>query len=96
MNSSIKNLLKQYLTSKEYDEYNNILIKEITYIFVKRIQKVEESFLYSSLVELLESAKIYLSNYEVEILNRFYYLTKSDYSPEILAEELMKIYNKII
>ncbi len=96
MNSSIKNLLKKYLTNKEYDDYNEILIKEITYIFVKKIQNIDETFLYSSLVELLESAKTYLSNYEVEILNRFYLLTKSDYSPEILSEELMEIYNKVI
>ncbi len=96
MNSSIKDLLKKYLTNKEYDDYNEILIKEITYIFVKKIQKIDENFLYSSLVELLESAKIYLSNYDIEILNRFYMLTKSNYSPEILAEELMKVYNKLI
>ena len=96
MNSSIKDLLKKYLTNKEYDDYNEILINEITYIFVKKIQKIDENFLYSSLVELLESAKIYLSNYDIEILNRFYMLTKSNYSPEILAEELMKVYNKLI
>ena len=96
MNSSIKDLLKKYLTNKEYDDYNEILIKEITYIFVKKIQKIDENFLYSSLVELLESAKIYLSNYDIEILNRFYMLTKSNYSPEILVEELMKVYNKLI
>lgn len=96
MNSSIKDLLKKYLTNKEYDDYNEILIKEITYIFVKKIQKIDENFLYSSLVELLESAKIYLSNYDIEILNRFYMLTKSNYSPEMLAEELMKVYNKLI
>lgn len=96
MNSSIKDILKKYLTNKEYDDYNEILIKEITYIFVKKIQKIDENFLYSSLVELLESAKIYLSNYDIEILNGFYMLTKSNYSPEILAEELMKVYNKLI
>ncbi len=96
MNSSIKDLLKKYLTNKEYDDYNEILIKEITYIFVKKIQKIDENFLYSSLVELLESAKIYLSNYDIEILNGFYMLTKSNYSPEILVEELMKVYNKLI
>ena len=96
MNSSIKDLLKKYLTNKEYDDYNEILIKEITYIFVKKIQKIDENFLYSSLVELLESAKIYLPNYDIEILNGFYMLTKSNYSPEMLAEELMKVYNKLI
>ena len=96
MNSSIKDLLKKYLTNKEYDDYNEILIKEITHIFVKKIQKIDENFLYSSLVELLESAKIYLSNYDIEILNGFYMLTKSNYSPEMLAEELMKVYNKLI
>lgn len=95
MNNSIKNLLKEYLNNKEYDTYNNVLIKEITYVFVKKIQKIDNTFLYSSLVELLESAETYLSDYEVEILNKFYDLVKSNYPADVLAEELMEIYKKI-
>lgn len=94
MNSSIKNLLKQYLTNKEYDTYNDILIKEIIYSFVRKIKKREPQFLYSSLVELLEISDKYLEKKDIEILKSFYDLVKTNYQPEFLSEELMEIYIK--
>lgn len=96
MNNSIKTLLKEYLDKKEYDSYNEILKKEIIYFYVKKIQRKDENYLYSSLVELIDDAENYLSLKDIEILNKFYNLTKTNYDPEILSEKLIDIYVKMI
>lgn len=95
MSNSIKKVLKKYFTNKEYDKYNELLIKEITYIFVKKVQKINSDFLYSSLVELLETVEVYLNRYEYEIFKKFYTLVKADYQSSLLANELMQIYIKV-
>lgn len=95
MDDSLKKILKNALENKNYEKYNDILIKEITAIFVKKIKKYNEIFLYSNQLELLENSEIYLDIFEANICKEFYNIQKKDFEPNVLSELLMEIYEKI-
>ena len=92
MNNSVKKELKEYLVKRKFDKYNEILIQEITQIFVKKIRKYESKFVYTNQLELLETVETFLNNYEINVCREFYNSQKSNYEPEFLAEILMEIY----
>ena len=48
MNQKITKLLDEYLNKNQYSEYNDVLRKEIIYTFVKKIQKKNKNYLYST------------------------------------------------
>lgn len=95
MNNSIRVLIEKYISEQKYKECNEILIKEIIYIFVKKIQELDNTFLYSTLLELVESAKEYLTADEAFILKSFYRTLNLNYSDELLLKELIEIYDLI-
>ena len=94
MSSSINILLKEYLEKKEYELYNEVLIKEISSIFVKKIKEKNKYFLYSNLVELQDSAFVYLNVNLANICRQFYFITR-EYDSLKLSEKLMEIYEII-
>lgn len=95
MNNSIRVLIEKYISEQKYKECNEILIKEIIYIFVKKIQELDNTFLYSTLLELVESAKEYLTADETFILKSFYRTLNLNYPDELLLKELIEIYDLI-
>lgn len=95
MNNSIRVLIEKYISEQKYKECNEILIKEIIYIFVKKIQELDNTFLYSTLLELVESAKEYLTADETFILKSFYRILNLNYPDELLLKELIEIYDLI-
>lgn len=95
MNNSLKIMLKNYMENKEYLKYNELLRQEIISIFVKKIQEIDSSFLYSSMVELLEVIEEKLTEEDSENFKYFYNLFKKDYEPKDLTEYLTKVYKKI-
>ena len=96
MNNSLKKILKQKLNEKDFEQYNEILKKEIIIIFVKKVQEKDSFFLYSNLVELLEYVEIYLEDNDIIIFTHFYDLCKRDYKSEDLSIYLTELYEKIV
>lgn len=96
MNERIKLLLDEYLKDNQYKEYNNVLKKEITYFFVKRIQKTNKHYLYSTLVELFEDVERILDDRENVIFKKFYKIIKQDYDDKELSKRLMEIYERLV
>lgn len=96
MKDSIKKILKEYLNEKNFSQYNEVLRQEIIRIFVKKIQEKNSFFLYSNLVELLESVENYLDSKDIMIFTRFYDLCKSEYESDELSRYLTDVYEKMI
>lgn len=96
MNERIKLLLDEYLKDNQYKEYNNVLKKEITYFFVKRIQKTNKHYLYSTLVELSEDVERILDDRENVIFKKFYKIIKQHYDDKELSKRLMEIYERLV
>ena len=95
MNNSFKLLLKTYLSNNQYEEYNEILRKEIISMYVNKIQEKNASFLYSNIIELLEAVDRYLDKEDILNFNYFYNLLKQDYEEKYLTEYLTRFYKKI-
>lgn len=95
MDNSIKKILKKYLEEKNFSKYNEVLEIEITSYFVDKIREKKPSYLYSTLVELLEIVEKYLDERDIIICTHFYDLCERDYTPEVLANYLTDVYEKI-
>lgn len=96
MNLKIKELLKSYMELNQYREYNEVLKKEITYKFVKKIQDVNKNYLYSTQVELLEATEIYLENKDRMLFRKYYDTLRLDIDDINMSERLMEIYEKLV
>lgn len=92
MSNPLKILLENYLEMEEYSKYNELLRQEIISKFVKKVQSKEPYFLYSSMVELLESIEKNLSEKEISDFRYFYDLLKKDYSEKELSVILTEFY----
>ena len=91
-----KALLRLYINNKKYEKYNEIMINEIKQIFSKKVQNVEKSFSYSSMVNLLEETRKNLTYYEAMIFQKFYnVLHEEDIEEDIKSITLTEIYEKI-
>lgn len=88
----LKDLLKKYLTNKEFDTYNEILIKQIIDLLVKKVQLKNPRFIYSTLIELVDEGQKALNPSDLLILKRVYTLEKQESQAEYIANELMEIY----
>ena len=80
MEDSVKKILLKYIEEKDFSKYNDILVKEIISFFVKKIQGIDNSFVYSNLIELLENVEIYLDSSDTYIFNYFYCQSYYDFS----------------
>ena len=96
MSNPLKILLENYLEMEEYSKYNELLRQEIISKFVKKVQAKDSYFLYSSMVELLESIEKILSEKEISDFRYFYDLLKKDYSEKELSEILTEFYKNTI
>lgn len=96
MSLKIKELLKSYMELNQYREYNEVLKKEITYKFVKKIQDVNKNYLYSTQVELLEATEMYLENKDRMLFRKYYYTLRLDIGDINMSERLMEIYEKLV
>ena len=95
MNNPLQILLKNYLEMEEYTKYNELLRQEIISKYVKKVQEKDTFFLYSSMIELLESIEKNLSEKEISEFRYFYDLFKKDYSEKELSEILTEFYKNI-
>ena len=95
MSNPLQILLKNYLEMEEYAKYNELLRQEIISKYVKKVQTKDAFFLYSSMVELLESIEKNLSEKEISEFRYFYDLLKKDYSEKELSEVLTEFYKNI-
>ncbi len=95
MNDSTKKILKSCLNKNKFVEYNEILRLEIICIFVTKIQEKNSFFLYSTIIELLENVEIYLAEKDIINCRYFYDILKKDYEPEVLAEYLTDLYQRM-
>lgn len=95
MNNPLQILLKNYIEMEEYTKYNELLRQEIISKYVKKVQEKDAFFLYSSMIELLESIEKNLSEKEISEFRCFYDLLKKDYSEKELSEILTEFYKNI-
>ena len=95
MNNPLQILLKNYIEMEEYTKYNELLRQEIISKYVKKVQEKDTFFLYSSMIELLESIEKNLSEKEISEFRYFYDLFKKDYSEKELSEILTEFYKNI-
>ena len=95
MNNPLQILLKNYIEMEEYTKYNELLRQEIISKYVKKVQEKDAFFLYSSMIELLESIEKNLSGKEISEFRCFYDLLKKDYSEKELSEILTEFYKNI-
>lgn len=96
MNNSVAKILIKNLNEKNFVGYNEVLRNEIISIFVKKIQEKDSFFLYSNLVELLESVENYLDTDDIFIFENFYDICKSEDEPSTISRYLTDVYEKII
>lgn len=96
MNSSLILILKNYIENKEYSKYNELLRQEIISIFVNKIKKYDSTYMYSSMVELLETAEEYLEEKDILNIKHVYNLLKKDYRQEVLSGYLTETYKVIV
>lgn len=96
MSNPLEILLENYLEMEEYSKYNELLRQEIISKFVKMVQAKDSYFLYSSMIELLESIEKNLSEKEISEFRNFYDLLKKDYSEKELSEILTEFYKNTI
>ena len=95
MNNPLQILLKNYIEMEEYTKYNELLRQEIISKYVKKVQEKDAFFLYSSMIELLESIEKNLSEKEISEFRYFYDLFKKDYSEKELSDILTEFYKNI-
>ena len=96
MNNSLILILKNCIENKEYSKYNEILRQELISIFVKKIQEIDSTYMYSSMVELLETSEEYLEEKDILNIKHVYDLFKRDYRPEVLSGHLTETYKIIV
>lgn len=96
MNNSLILILKNYIENKEYSKYNELLRQEIISIFVSKIKVYDSTYMYSSMVELLETAEEYLGEKDILNIKHVYDLLKKDYKPEVLSGYLTETYKVIV
>lgn len=91
----IKEKLKEYLNNREYDKYNDVLIKEIKKKITEKIKEKSNMFEYSTLNETLEFAEKNCNEKLIVVIKDFYYAMKEEKEEEKLAEKLMEIYEEL-
>lgn len=96
MSQKVEVLLKEYLGANQYKEYNEVLRKEITIFFVKKIQKKNKNFLYSTHIELLEASEIYLNKKYESLFRKFHEILKLNIDEKVRSERLMEIYKELV
>lgn len=96
MNLKITKLLDEYLNKNQYSEYNEVLRKEIIYTFVKRIQKKNKNYLYSTQVELEDDIKNMLSVKDSMSFKKFSEVLKLNIDDKLKSERLLEIYDKLV
>lgn len=96
MSQKVDVLLKEYLSANQYKEYNEVLRKEITIFFVKKIQKKNRNFLYSTHIELLEASEIYLNQKYESLFRKFHEVLKLNIDEKVRSERLMEIYKELV
>lgn len=96
MREKVEILLNEYLKENQYNEYNNVLKKEIIYFFVKLIQKKNSSYLYGTFPELQEDVERYLNEPYIAIFKKFQRSLKLDVSDKELSNRLLEIYDKLV
>ncbi len=95
MSDSIKKRLVEYIKEKNFFQYNDILRNEIIKFYVNKMQEKRQSFMYSTLPELLENVEQNLETDDINNFRYFYDLFKKDYEPIVLAKHLTEVYGKI-
>lgn len=96
MNQKITKLLDEYLNKNQYSEYNDVLRKEIIYTFVKKIQKKNKNYLYSTQIELEDDVKNMLSTKDSNCFKKFSEVLKLNIDDKLKSERLLEIYDKLV
>ena len=96
MNQKITKLLDEYLNKNQYSEYNDVLRKEIIYTFVKKIQKKNKNYLYSTQIELEDDIKNMLSVKDSMRFKKFSEVLKLKIDDKLKSERLLEIYDKLV
>lgn len=96
MNQKITKLLDEYLNKNQYSEYNDVLRKEIIYTFVKKIQKKNKNYLYSTQIELEDDVNNMLSTKDSNRFKKFSEVLKLNIDDKSKSERLLEIYDKLV
>ena len=96
MNQKITKLLDEYLNKNQHSEYNDVLRKEIIYTFVKKIQKKNKNYLYSTQIELEDDIKNMLSVKDSMRFKKFSEVLKLNIDDKLKSERLLEIYDKLV
>ncbi|MCI8965067.1 MAG: hypothetical protein HFJ43_01725 [Clostridia bacterium] len=90
------NLINSYINKQDFDKCNNLLKKEIVYIYTKKIRKYNKKYSYSTTVELLDELKSHLSFEECIPYIKFFNILNEDCMKYEKTNKLLQVYNEIL
>lgn len=94
--NSFIDLINSYIDRRDFKKCNELLKKEIVYIYTQKVRMYDKNYCYSTTVELLEVVKNYLLPEDTYLYISFYNLLNESLLEHEKTYELLDIYNKII